>query len=124
MAHATMCNREIDMELAQYVISRSVKRAPKALTVELIVETVCNYYNVSQTDVQTKNRKRDVVNARQVAMFLSDKYTDASSGKIGQLIGGRDHATVLHAYKVVKQQMEVDKSFRSTVDAIEKSLMM
>ena len=66
--------------------------------------------------------KREVVQVRQVAMYLAKKHTDTSSSKIGQLIGNKDHATVLHACKIVKDQVEVDKAFKAEIEEIEASL--
>ena len=72
--------------------------------------------------IHTKTRKREVVQVRQVAMYLAKKHTDTSSSKIGQLIGNKDHATVLHACKIVKDQVEVDKAFPAEIEEIEASL--
>ncbi|MDR0972384.1 MAG: chromosomal replication initiator protein DnaA [Prevotellaceae bacterium] len=124
MAHSTIYNTDINLALAQQVIARNVKRAPQAaVTVDTILDTVCSYFNVSPVIVQSKNRKRETVEARQIAMYLARKHTENSSGQIGKLIGRRDHATVLHAFKVVQQQLEVSHSFRSTLSEIEEALL-
>ena len=72
--------------------------------------------------IHTKTRKREVVQVRQVAMYLAKKHTDSSSSKIGKLIGNKDHATVLNACKIVKDQVEVDKAFKEDIEEIEVSL--
>ena len=72
--------------------------------------------------MHSKSRKREIVQARQVAMFLSKKYTDHSYSLIGNLVGKRDHATVLHACKAIKDSLDVDKGFRSTMKDIEELL--
>ena len=72
--------------------------------------------------IQPKTRKREVVQVRQVAMYLAKKHTDTSSSKICQLIGNKDHATVLHACKMVKDQVEVDKAFKNEIEEIEATL--
>ena len=69
--------------------------------------------------IHTKSRKREVVQARQIAMFLAKSYTDFSTAKIGALIGHKDHATVLHACKTIKELREVDKTFRAEIDDIQ-----
>ena len=76
-------------------------------------------FNKDTTAIHTKSRKREVVQARQVAMYLAKTHTDFSTSKIGKFIGNKDHATVLHACKTVKGQCEVDKSFRSDLENIE-----
>ncbi len=83
---------------------------------------VCNHYEIEESAIHTKTRKREVVQVRQVAMYLAKKHTDSSSSKIGQLIGNKDHATVLHACKIVKDQVEVDKTFKADIEEIEASL--
>ena len=77
------------------------------------------HLNIMSRGIHTKSRKREVVQARQVAMYLAKTHTDFSTSKIGKFIGNKDHATVLHACKTVKGQCEVDKSFRSDLENIE-----
>ena len=91
-------------------------------TVESIIRTVCAHYGLEPSAIQSKSRKRDVVQARQISMFLAKSHTELSANKIGSLIGGKDHATVLHACKTVKGQLEVDRSFHEEVDCIESEL--
>jgi chromosomal replication initiator protein len=85
---------------------------------------VCNYYNIGLEQLQSKTRKREIVQARQVAMFFSKTLTKSSLATIGSQIGGKDHATVLHACKTVNNLIETDKRFRLQVDEIEKKLKM
>ena len=84
-----------------------------------IINVVCKHFGLDTTAIHTKSRKREVVQARQVAMYLAKTHTDFSTSKIGKFIGNKDHATVLHACKTVKGQCEVDKSFRSDLENIE-----
>ena len=85
---------------------------------------VGNYYNIGLEQLQSKTRKREIVQARQVAMFFSKTLTKSSLATIGSQIGGKDHATVLHACKTVNNLIETDKRFRLQVDEIEKKLKM
>jgi chromosomal replication initiator protein len=121
-ANSLINNREIDLALAQQVIGQAIRIENKQLSVEKIQETVCNYFNMKQALIQTASRKREIVLARQITMYLAKKYTDSSFSHIGKIVGGRDHATVLHACKTVKDQIEINKTFRSTVETIEDSL--
>jgi len=122
MAHSTIYNKEIDLDLAGRIVRKAVRCETKAITVDDIIEKVCKHFELDPSAIHSKSRKREVVQVRQLAMYLSKKHTDTSSSKIGQLIGNRDHATVLHACKIVKGQFDVDKSFRAEVEEIEASL--
>lgn len=122
MAHSTIYNKDVDLKLTRSVVSRTSKRESKPITIESIIQKVCQYYNMDEPSIQTKSRKRDVVQVRQISMYLAKKHLDISSSKIGLYIGKRDHATVLHACNIVKDQLEVDKNFRIDVETIEKSL--
>ena len=119
MANAVINNREIDLSLTKRVVSQAVHLEKKQLSVQMIQETVCKYFNLEQATIQTNSRKREVVQARQITMYLSKKYTDSSFSSIGKIVGKRDHATVLHACKTIKDQIETNKSFRASVEEIE-----
>lgn len=122
MAHSTIYNKEVDLELAQRIVRKVVKSESRAVTVDDIINTVCKHFGIDTATIHTKSRKREVVQARQVAMYLAKKHTDFSTAKIGLLIGHKDHATVLHACKTIKELKEVDKSFRSEMDDIQSAL--
>lgn len=123
LAQSILFKREIDLELAQRIVKKAVKCAEvKPITVNDIIEKVCSHYKIDASAIHTKTRKREVVQVRQVAMYLAKKHTDTSSSKIGQLIGNKDHATVLHACKIVKDQVEVDKAFKNEIEEIESTL--
>lgn len=123
MAHSLVYNKEIDLPLARRVISQAIKKIEKKkITAELIEETVSKYYNVPTEMIQSSSRKREIVQARQVTMYLTKNHTEMSLAQIGAVIGKKNHATVLHAYKTVQEQMEVDKAFREEVAEIERRL--
>ncbi len=123
MAHSLVYNRNIDLELAKRVIGQAIKKIErKKITVEAIEAIVCQYYDIKAELIHTASRKRQIVQARQVTMYLSKSYTEMSLAQIGSLIGKKNHATVLHACKTVKEQMEVDKIFRDEIKEIERKL--
>jgi chromosomal replication initiator protein len=122
MARSTVFNKEIDLDLAKRIVHGSVRNETKSVGVEEIISTVCKHFGLENSAIHTKSRKREVVQARQIAMYLAKQNTDLSSSKIGKLIGGKDHATVLHACKTVKEQCEVDKTFRADLESIERTL--
>ena len=122
MAHSTLANTPINIELAEKVISRIVSITPPINTVEKIRDAVCEYFSLSVEAIATKSRKREVVQARQIAMYLSKQHTKSTLANIGETIGQRDHATVLHACKIVNDLMGIDKNFRKNVQDIEQKL--
>jgi len=122
LAHSTLADMPIDVLLAEKVIGRIVSITKKVNTVEKIRDVVCEYFSLSVDSISTKSRKREVVQARQIAMYLSKQLTKNSLSSIGNAIGQRDHATVLHACKIVNDLMDSDKSFRSSVREIEEKL--
>jgi chromosomal replication initiator protein len=122
LAHSMLTNKEIDLDLAQNVVSKIVNITPKTISVEGIRNVVCDYFNLSVESVMSKERKHELVQARQIAMYLSKQYTKQSLSNIGLNIGKRDHATVLHACKVISDQIEIDKSFRLTIKEIEEKI--
>jgi len=122
MAHSLINNREIDMALTRQIVSQAVRIENKQLSVENILDVVCKYFNLDKTAIQMTSRKREIVQARQITMYLAKKYTTYSFAYIGKIVGGKDHATVLYACQTVKDQIEINKSFRSTVESIEACL--
>lgn len=124
MAYSIVYNSNIDMRLAERVIKRAVKVDNHPLTVDDILEKVCGHYNVTQQHVFSKSRKRDYVLVRQVSMYLAQKYTKMPASRIGQLIGGRDHSTVLHSCSTVEQRLKVDKAFMAEISSIENSFKL
>lgn len=121
MAYSIVYNSNIDMRLAERVIKRAVKIDDKPLTVDEIIETVCNHFNVSPSAVGGKSRKRDFVVARQVSMYLAQKYTKMQASRIGKLVGNRDHSTVIHSCTQVENRLKVDKEFLAEIQSLENS---
>ena len=124
MAYSIVYNSNIDMRLAERVIKRAVKVDDKPLTVDEIVETVCNHFNVSPSAAGGKSRKRDLVVARQVSMYLAQKYTKMPASRIGKLVGNRDHSTVIHSCSQVETRLKIDKDFLDEIQSIENSFKL
>ena len=103
---------------------RAVKIDDKPLTVDEIIETVCNHYNVSLSSVSSRSRKKEFVMARQVSMYLAQKYTKMPASRIGKLVGGRDHSTVIHSCSKIENLLKVDKSFYAELSSIENSFKL
>lgn len=124
LAYSVVYNCNIDMHLAERVIKRAVKTDNHPLTIDDILERVCNHYSVTTQQVLSRSRKRDYVAARQMSMYFAQKYTKMPASRIGQLIGGRDHSTVIHSCSAVEQRLKVDKAFVSEVTSIENSFRL
>ena len=124
MAYAIVYNTNIDMRLAERIIKRAVKVDNHPLTIDDILEKVCKHYNVAQQHVFSKSRKRDYVQVRQVSMYLAQKYTKMPAGRIGQLIGNRDHSTVIHSCNTIEKRLKVDKAFYAEISSIENSFKL
>jgi len=122
MAHSVIYEKEVDLELTKRVVSNAVATQERQISVELIEDEVCRYFEIDPELIQSKCKKQEISQARQIAMYLSRKYTDKSYSSIGEIIGKRDHATVLHACKSVSNWIETDKKFKSCVEEIEKQL--
>lgn len=121
MAYSVVYNCSIDMKLAERVIKHSVKVESNPLTVEDIIESVCQHYNVTPANINSRSRKKDYVMARQVSIYLAQKYTKMPASRIGRLVGGRDHSTVIYSCNQVEQRLKVDRKFSSEISSIENS---
>ena len=124
LANSIVYNTNIDMRLAERVIKRAVKVDNKPLTIDDILETVCHHFGVNQQHVFSKSRKRDYVQVRQVSMYFAQKYTKMPASRIGQLIGNRDHSTVIHSCSTVEQRLKVDKAFSAELASIENAFKL
>lgn len=121
LAHATMLNQEITVDLAKAVIANAVRINKPQITFELIAERVASFYNIDTADLYGKSRKREISDARQLLMYFAKNEAQLSSTNIGVRLS-RNHATVLHACKQIEQRMSVEKKFQEEVLAIESAI--
>lgn len=124
LAYSIVYNSNIDIRLAERVIKRAVKVDDKPLTIDDIVEKVCTHYNVTTAAVNSKSRKREYVVARQVMMYLAQKYTKMPASRIGKLVGNRDHSTVIHSCSKVEERLNIDHEFSDEIMSIENSFKL
>ena len=122
MAHASLHQDDLDLSLAKDVLSDLVSERRSALTIEEIQRIVCEHLSVEEDSLRGKTRKRDVVRARQIAMYFCKQRTDHSLKTIGLHFGGRDHSTVIHSNKRVDEQMEVNPEFKKTVEDLRRKI--
>jgi chromosomal replication initiator protein len=120
IANATLGHREITVSLAESVTGKIVGEQQSDVSIDLIVDTVCEYFNITRDILLSKSRKRQIVQARQIAMYeCRNLIPNCSLSTIGAELGGKDHATVLHACTTVQDLMSTDKAFRQYVTDIE-----
>jgi chromosomal replication initiator protein len=122
IAQSSFNKVDISIELAKDVINKFVKNNKKEVSIEYIQKVVSDYFQMDIQTLQSKTRKRHIVQARQIAMYFAKKYTKASLASIGSQIGRRDHATVLHACKTVDNLSFTDKQFRTYVEDLNQKL--
>lgn len=122
IAHATLNKTEINLELAKQTLKNIVHDIESEVGVDYIQKTVGEYFQISVEDLKDKTRKKQIVIARQVAMYLCKEYTGHSLKSIGYHFGGRDHSTVIHAVQSVCDVMDVDTEFRNSIAELKKKL--
>lgn len=121
LAHATVLNQNITIDLARQVIGNAVKINKRQVSFEMIAETVASHYNIDTDLLYGKSRKREISDARQLLMYLAKREAQMSSTNIGMKLS-RTHATVLHACTQIEQRMSIEKDFKQEVEAIEQEL--
>jgi chromosomal replication initiator protein len=106
------------------MIDKFVKNTSREISIDYIQKVVCDYFGLPLEAIHSKTRKREIVQARQLAMFFSKKLTKASLATIGLHCGNKDHATVLHACRTVNNLIETDKQFRNYVEELDKKITL
>ncbi|MEG9326368.1 chromosomal replication initiator protein DnaA [Salinimicrobium catena] len=124
IAHSSFNKKDITLDLAKKIVDNYVKNTKREVSIDYIQKVVSEYFQMDVDTLQSKTRKRHIVQARQLAMFFAKKFTKASLASIGSQIGKRDHATVLHACKTVDNLASTDKQFNKFVDDINKKLTL
>ena len=124
LANATLAHKEITVQLAESITEKIVGEEQNDVTIDKVQRVVCEYFKITRDELLSKTRKRQIVQARQIAMYMSRiLITNCSLSTIGAEIGGKDHATVLHACTTVTDLMSTDKTFKQYVTDIEKLLV-
>jgi chromosomal replication initiator protein len=122
MAQASLNKKNITIDLARHMIDKFVKNTAREVSIDYIQKVVCDYFDLPIELLKSKTRKREIVQARQIAMFFAKKMTKSSLASIGAQCGGKDHATVLHACRTVSDLSETDKQFKRYLEDLEKKL--
>lgn len=115
--------RKVSLSLAKEIMKNYVMMRPKEITIEYIRKVVCDYLKIDESVIDSPKRTREVAQARQIAMYLCKQHTKAPLSAIGAAVGGKNHATVLHACKAVSNLMETDKAFALTMEEITRQVL-
>lgn len=120
IANTSFMGKRITITLAKEILKAYVSLYQKEVTIDHIIDVVCNYTSIDKERLNSSERTREVAIARQLAMYLAKQYTKSPLTTIGAAIGGRNHATVLHSCKTISNLIDTDKAFRTQVEEIEK----
>jgi chromosomal replication initiator protein len=124
LAQSTLNKKEIDINLAKSMLKNFIKNTHKEISIEYIEKLDCDYFEVPIEMVRSKTRKREIVQARQISMYLAKNYTKSSLKTIGAFFGGRDHSTVIYACQTVGDLIDTDKKFKGYVHDIQRKLKL
>ena len=122
LAHSTLTDKEIDLALAEKVVSHIVTIQPQTTTIDDILREVSQQYNVTIKALMGQNRSKEITQARHVAAYLSKQLTESSLSEIGVRMGRRTHATILHSIACVKEQIEFDPIMRQRIAQMQSAL--
>ena len=122
MAYSVNDNSPIDLKFAEKVVRRIVSTSDEPVTLDFIMDTVCDRLNVSPQDINGKSRKKDIVRARQIVMYLSQRMTSLPALRVGRLIGGRDHSTVIHSCRKIEAERRADQALVDLIASLEKEI--
>ena len=124
LAQSTLNKKDIDLGLAKSMLKNFIKNTTKEISMDYIQKLVCEYFEVPIDMVKSPTRKREIVQARQISMYLSKNLTKSSLKSIGAFYGGRDHSTVIYACQTVEDLIDTDKKFKGYVTDIQKKIKL
>ena len=119
MAYSIVDSHEIDLELVKRIVARMVNLEKREITMDNVIQTITEQMAVSQKELFSKSRKQSLVRCRQLAMYLTHKYTNMAYAEIGRRFGGRDHTTVMHACSQIQGRIASDSDYRHQVEELE-----
>ena len=124
LASASLNSKEITIELAKKTVNEIATDRKVNITIDDISKAVCSYLNIPENKIREKTRKKEIVLARQLAMFFSKELTKSSLKTIGLHFGGRDHSTVIHACNSIEEMSKTDISMKELIDGIRNKLIL
>ena len=124
LAHAALRKEEVNLALARQVLKDIVQEIHTEVSIDYIQKTVANHYGIASDDLKSKSRKKELVVARQVAMYFSKQYTNHSLKSIGHYFGGRDHSTVIHALQAVSNALDTEPHFKLSFNELQQKIKL
>lgn len=115
IAHSMIYKSDLSLDLLKETINKISNNQKKTINIALIQEVVCDYFGVHKELILSKTRKREIALPRQLVMYFAKEYTNATYARIGDEMGGKDHTTVMHAYKTIVNQSKVDKELKKHI---------
>lgn len=122
IAHASLNKRDIDLGLTKQVLKNIVHDVDSEMSLEYLHKVVTEHFNIPLESIKSKTRKKEIVIARQVAMYLAKQYTNHSLKSIGEYCGGRDHSTVIHAIQSVNEMLHTEPLFKVSLEEIKRKI--
>jgi len=122
-SYAALTGKKLSLEVVESLLREILHEEGRySISIEVIQKKVAEHFDIRLADMTSKRRPENIAFPRQIAMFLARSMTESSLSVIGEAFGGRDHGTVLHACRLVKDRMEVDSHVRQVVSYLEKQL--
>jgi chromosomal replication initiator protein len=123
-SYASLTGKKLSIEVVEGLLREILhEEGRQTISIEVIQKKVAEHFDIRLADMTSKRRPENIAFPRQIAMYLARQMTESSLNTIGEAFGGRDHGTVLHACRLVKDRMEVDSNVRQVVHYLEKQLM-
>ena len=117
-AYSSLTGMPIDLTLVKNVLKDLISEGDKPLTIEVILKAISDYFGIKQIDIKGKKRTKEIANARQIAMYIAKQLTTMSLSEIGRAFGGKDHATVIYACKLIEKKRQADENLNKGIDHI------
>ena len=122
LANASLNSKEINLELAKKTVKEIATDRKVNITIESITKVICDYFKIDENKIRDKTRKKEIVMARQVAMYLSKEMTKSSLKTIGLHFGGRDHATVIHSCSTIENLKQTDNFYKGLIETLRSNI--
>lgn len=122
VSFSNLLGEKIDVHFSKKVLKDIISSTDREVTPEKIKKKVCSYFNIKLADIESQKRTRNIAFPRQVAMYICRDMTDLSLPKIGEVFGGRDHSTVIHACDKIASEMKVKESLREIVENLKEDI--
>ncbi len=123
IAFNRLTGNEITMDVAVHELQNMINPdKPQEITLQLIVEIVCDHFQISMDQILSKSRTSEIARTRMIAMYLAKTMTDASQDAIGAFLGGRDHSTVIHGIKKIETEIQENETMRNQIEVIKKKI--